>query len=44
MKFNQDRIKAKRDRRSQMIYAEREGEKRGLERGLEQGRQASLST
>ena len=35
----QDRIKAERDRRSQIIYAERQGEKRGLERGLEQGRQ-----
>lgn len=33
----QDRIKAERDRRSQIIYAERQGEKRGLERGLEQG-------
>ena len=33
----QDRIKAERDRRSQMIYAERQSEKRGLERGMEQG-------
>jgi predicted transposase/invertase (TIGR01784 family) len=33
----QDRIKAERDRRSQIIYAERQGEKRGMERGLEQG-------
>jgi predicted transposase/invertase (TIGR01784 family) len=29
----QDRIKAERDRRSQMIYAVRQGEKRGLEQG-----------
>nr|MDA3948909.1 PD-(D/E)XK nuclease family transposase [Spirochaeta sp.] len=29
----QDRIKAERDRRSQIIYAERQGEKRGLEQG-----------
>ncbi|MFP4211601.1 MAG: hypothetical protein ACLFR8_10190 [Alkalispirochaeta sp.] len=37
----QDRIKAERDRRSQIIYAGRQGEKRGMERGrgegLEQG-------
>jgi len=33
----QDRIKAERDRRSQMIYAVRQGENRGLEQGLEQG-------
>jgi predicted transposase/invertase (TIGR01784 family) len=35
----QDRIKAERDRRSQMIYAERQGEKRGLEQGMAQGRE-----
>jgi len=35
----QDRIKAERDRRSQMIYAVRQGEKRGLEQGIERGRQ-----
>lgn len=35
----QDRIKAERDRRSQIIYAEQQGEKRGLEQGLERGRQ-----
>ncbi|MDA3951377.1 MAG: Rpn family recombination-promoting nuclease/putative transposase [Spirochaeta sp.] len=29
----QDRIKAERDRRSQIIYAERQGEERGLEQG-----------
>ena len=33
----QDRMKAERDRRSQFIYAERQGEKRGLEQGLELG-------
>jgi predicted transposase/invertase (TIGR01784 family) len=33
----QDRIKAERDRRSQIIYAERQGEKRGMERGRREG-------
>ncbi|MDA3949222.1 MAG: hypothetical protein PF508_08345 [Spirochaeta sp.] len=39
----QDRIKAERDRRSQIIYAERQGEKRGLEQGLEQGRRELIA-
>jgi len=34
----QDRIKAERDRRSQMIYAVRQGEKRGLEQGRQEER------
>lgn len=38
----QDRIKAERDRRSQIIYAERQGEKRGLEQGLEKGLERGL--